>query len=74
MLSYVTNRTMAALLLLTLPIQATPLQIDDVEYELQSVWCEDTICITSSGVKYRTRLVDGLHKVELPVANYGKLP
>lgn len=70
MRSYVTNRTMAILLLLTFPIQATPLQVDNVEYKVQSVWCKDTLCVTSSGITHRMNRVDGLHRVELPVATY----
>lgn len=70
MRSYVTNRTMAVLLLLTFPIQATPLEVQNVKYKVQSVWCKDTLCITSSGIKHRMNRVDGLHHVDLPVATY----
>ncbi len=67
MLSSVTSRITLLLVMCTIPVQATPIQVNPVPMSLQAVLCKKTTCTTSSGIQHTLELEDGLYRLELPV-------
>lgn len=65
-MSRVTRRLTLVGVLSVVPLQATPLSIEDTTYTTQSVLCKQSVCISSEGRSYRLFLEDGIHRVELP--------